>query len=128
MGPPVARGETEPHLKKNPGRRRGGECATLAEVMNATPASLLILWLCAAATAADTCGAAARSDESRLVLASAAVSMDQAVRMVEQRYHARVVKAETQSDGSRTLYVLRLLDDSGKVWTVRVDSTSGSVQ
>src|ERR1700732_2515026 len=96
--------------------------------MNATRARLLILWLCAAGTAAGTCAAAARPDESRLVMASAAVSMDQAVRMGEQRYHARVVQAETQSDGSRTLYVLRLLDESGKVWTVRVDSTSGSVQ
>jgi uncharacterized membrane protein YkoI len=56
------------------------------------------------------------------------MSMDQAVRMVEQRYHARVVKAETQLDEGRTLYVLRLLNDAGKVWTVRVDAASGSVE
>jgi uncharacterized membrane protein YkoI len=48
--------------------------------------------------------------------------------MVEGRYHARVVKAQTQHDESRTLYVLRLLNDAGKVWTVRVDAASGSVQ
>lgn len=58
----------------------------------------------------------------------AAISMDEAVRMVEKRYRARVVKAETQSDGGRTVYVLRLLDESGKVWTVRVDAASGAVQ
>ena len=56
------------------------------------------------------------------------MSMDQAVRMVEQRYHARVVKAETQLDEGRTLYVLRLLNDAGKVWTVRVDAASGAVE
>jgi uncharacterized membrane protein YkoI len=54
--------------------------------------------------------------------------MDQAVRMVEERYHARVVKAETEHGEGHTLYVLRLLNDAGKVWTVRVDAASGSVQ
>ncbi len=60
--------------------------------------------------------------------ASAALSIDQAVKMVEQRFHARVVKAETQRDNGRTVYVLRLLDDSGRVWTVRVDAAGGAVQ
>jgi uncharacterized membrane protein YkoI len=48
--------------------------------------------------------------------------------MVEQRFHARVVKTQTQQDNGHTVYVMRLLDDSGKVWTVRVDAASGSVQ
>jgi len=56
------------------------------------------------------------------------VSMDQAVRMVEERYHARVVKAQTEQEEGRTRYVLRLLNDAGKVWTVRVDAADGSVQ
>jgi len=56
------------------------------------------------------------------------VSMEQAVRMVEQRYRARVVKAESRKDNGRTTYVLKLLDDSGKVWTVHVDAASGAVQ
>ncbi len=60
--------------------------------------------------------------------AAAAFSMDQAVKMVEQRFHARVVKAEAQQDSGRTVYVLRLLSDSGKVWTVRVDASNGAVQ
>ena len=59
---------------------------------------------------------------------SRTVSMDQAVKMVERRFHARVVKAETQRDNGRTLYVLRLLSDSGRVWTVRVDAADGAVQ
>jgi len=55
------------------------------------------------------------------------LSMEQAVKQVESRYHARVVKAETHRDGASTTYVLRLLNDSGKVWTVHVDAASGAV-
>lgn len=57
----------------------------------------------------------------------ASVSMDEAVKMVEQRFRARVVKAETQRDGERTVYILRLLNDSGRVWTVHVDAASGMI-
>ena len=62
-----------------------------------------------------------------LALTAAGMSMDQAVKMTEKRYHARVVKAETQKDGGRTVYVLRLLNESGHVWTVRVDAASGAL-
>ena len=58
----------------------------------------------------------------------AQISMDQAVKMAEQRYHARVVKAEAQENGPQTVYVLRLLNESGKVWTVHVDAASGAMQ
>jgi uncharacterized membrane protein YkoI len=57
----------------------------------------------------------------------AGLSMDQAVRNVEKHYHARVIKAQTQKDGGHTVYVLRLLNDSGKVRTVRVDALSGEM-
>jgi uncharacterized membrane protein YkoI len=60
--------------------------------------------------------------------AAANLSMDQAVKMVEKRFHARVVKAETQKDNGRTVYLLRLLNDAGHVWTVHVDAASGTVQ
>jgi hypothetical protein len=61
------------------------------------------------------------------VLATAGVSMDQAVKMAEQRYKARVVRAEAQHDGPRTVYVLKLLNEAGHVWTVRVDATNGAI-
>ena len=57
----------------------------------------------------------------------AGLSMDQAVRRVEQQYHARVVKAESQQANGHTVYTLRLLNDSGKVWTVHVDAASGAL-
>ena len=62
-----------------------------------------------------------------LVLTAASLSMDQAVRLAEQRFHARVVKAETERENGHTVYVLRLLSDAGRVWTVRVDAASGAL-
>ncbi|HET9389659.1 MAG TPA: PepSY domain-containing protein [Steroidobacteraceae bacterium] len=60
-------------------------------------------------------------------LPARAMSMDQAVKMAEQRFKARVVRAEAQQNEGRTVYVLRMLNDSGRVWTVRVDASSGTV-
>ena len=53
--------------------------------------------------------------------------MEQAVKMAEQRYKAKVVRAETQENDGRTVYVLRMLNESGRVWTVRVDASNGAV-
>jgi uncharacterized membrane protein YkoI len=100
-------------------------------VIRARPTALLACLLSAAAAAGAalvTVAAATHPDAAPLAMPRGNVSMDQAVRMVEERYHARVVKAETQHDAGHTLYVLRLLNDEGKVWTVRVDAASGSVQ
>lgn len=60
-------------------------------------------------------------------VAAASVSMEQAVKLAEQRYKAKVVRAETQSTDGRTVYVLRMLNESGHVWIVRVDASSGAV-
>ncbi len=94
--------------------------------MNGWRAALLILWL--PVVGARAAPAAPVEPVGRTVATRAGLSMDQAVKMVEQRFHARVVKAEAQKDDGRTVYVLRLLNDSGKVWTVRVDASDGSVQ
>lgn len=59
--------------------------------------------------------------------APAGVTMDQAVKSVEQRFHSRVIKAQAEKDAGRTVYVLRLLNESGQVRTVRVDASSGVV-
>jgi uncharacterized membrane protein YkoI len=59
--------------------------------------------------------------------ATSDISLDQAVKMAEQKFKARVVRAESQQVDGHTVYVLRLLNDSGRVWTVRVDAASGTV-
>lgn len=83
--------------------------------MNAWRTALLILCLSLAA------GGGASATAAR------EMSMEQAVKVVERQFHARVVKAETRRSGERTTYVLKLLNDSGQVWTVQVDATSGAV-
>jgi uncharacterized membrane protein YkoI len=62
-----------------------------------------------------------------IVLTSATMSMDQAVKMAEQHFHARVVKAEAERENGHMVYVLRLLNEAGRVWTVRVDAASGAL-
>ena len=69
----------------------------------------------------------AAEPSAKVVAAAAGVSMDQAVKMAEQRYKAKVVRAESQRDGVRTVYVLKMLNEAGHVWTVRVDASSGVV-
>jgi uncharacterized membrane protein YkoI len=58
---------------------------------------------------------------------AARLSMDQAVRLAERRYRARVVRAETRTQGDRTIYLLRMLDAAGRVFSVEVDAASGTI-
>jgi uncharacterized membrane protein YkoI len=71
--------------------------------------------------------APSRGSVDRIILADGGMSLDQAVSMVERRFKARVVRTEVRNEGNRKVYVLRLLNDEGRVWTVRVDAASGSV-
>lgn len=69
-----------------------------------------------------------RADEERRSVAlSSTISLEEAVKMAEQRFKARVVRAEAQHDGGNTIYVLRMLNESGHVWVVRVDASNGAV-
>jgi uncharacterized membrane protein YkoI len=56
---------------------------------------------------------------------SGGMSLDEAVRMVESRYRARAVKAETVNSGGRRVHEIRLLNAEGRVWKVRVDAETG---
>jgi Peptidase propeptide and YPEB domain len=86
------------------------------------PLAFLLGPMCALALAPTSASAAPAA------AATAAMTMDQAVKMAEKRFHARVVKAETQKEAGSTTYVLRLLNDTGHVWTVKVDAANGSVK
>lgn len=60
--------------------------------------------------------------------ASHGLSLDQAVALVERRFHARVLRADRHAQDGHTVYVLRLLNDrSGRVWSVRVDAATGAI-
>jgi uncharacterized membrane protein YkoI len=57
------------------------------------------------------------------------MSLDQAVDVAQRRFRARVVRADTIDADGRRVYVLRLLsNEDGRVWSVRVDAATGSMQ
>jgi len=101
----------------------------LIAVVNCKPAAFLVSCLVALSSGAEPLRAARPgADHARTLAVGSAISMEEAVRIVEQRFHARVVKAQAQNANGRTVYVLKLLDDSGRVWTVHVDAANGSLQ
>lgn len=53
------------------------------------------------------------------------ISLDEAVSRAERQYKARVVRTDVQDEDGRKVYVLKLLRDDGRVFTVRVDAQSG---
>lgn len=57
----------------------------------------------------------------------AAITLDQAIEMAERRFHARVVRAGVEESAGQRTYVLRLINEQGRVWTVRVDAQSGQI-
>jgi hypothetical protein len=56
------------------------------------------------------------------------ISLDEAVRMAEAQYRARVVRTDVQDEDGRTVYVLKLLSDGGRVITVRIDAATGRMR
>lgn len=77
------------------------------------------------AGAAQSSAPQAPSEGHPPVATPPAMSLDRAVAVAEQHFKARVVRAtEDDVDGHR-VYVLRLLSDEGRVWTVRVDAQTG---
>jgi uncharacterized membrane protein YkoI len=60
--------------------------------------------------------------------ASGGISLDEAVDLAQRRFNARVVRADVSEADGRRVYVLRLLSENGRVWTVRVDAQSGAIQ
>ena len=89
--------------------------------------ALLLAGPGAAGAASDRPSAPPDTQEpTQVALNAPSVSMDQAVKLAEQRFHARVVKAGTEQDNGHTVYVLRLLNEAGRVWTVRVDAANGA--
>jgi uncharacterized membrane protein YkoI len=88
---------------------------------------LLALAACSAHAGHHGAATNGAAPAGRIIVADSGMSLDQAVSMVEKRFKARVVRTETRKEGDRKIYVLRLLNDAGRVWTVRVDAASGSV-
>lgn len=56
-----------------------------------------------------------------------ALTLDQAIEVAEKRFRARVVRAGVEESNGQRIYVLRLVSEQGRVWTVRVDAQTGAV-
>lgn len=56
------------------------------------------------------------------------VSLNEAVSRAESQYNARVVRTDVVDEDGRKVYVLKLLSENGRVFTVRVDASSGRMR
>ena len=56
------------------------------------------------------------------------ISLDEAVSRAESQYHARVVRTDVVDEDGRKVYVLKLLSDNGRVFTVRFDANTGRMR
>jgi len=65
------------------------------------------------------------AEHGELPLAQAGVTLDQAIETAQRRYKARVVRADVSESNGRRVYVLRLLSEEGRVWTIKVDAETG---
>ena len=89
--------------------------------------ALLLAGLAAVAGAAES-GSGAFADAAASVhVRYGQLTLDQAIEMAERRFHARVVRAGVEEANGQRIFVLRLLSEQGRVWTVRVDAQSGSI-
>ncbi len=56
------------------------------------------------------------------------ISLDEAVSRAEAQHRARVVRTDVQDEDGRKVYVLKLLSEDGRVFTVRIDAATGRMR
>jgi uncharacterized membrane protein YkoI len=61
------------------------------------------------------------------VQSAGAVSREQAVALVQQRFNARVLRVNVIDEGGHRVYVVQILSDGTKVSFVRVDASTGAI-
>jgi uncharacterized membrane protein YkoI len=88
---------------------------------------LVVLPLIAAAPSANAQDLIDRRQRREYRIQPSGMSLDQAVEMVQRRYRAKAVRAETVRNGDRLEHRIRLLSADGKVRNVSVDAESGAM-
>lgn len=78
--------------------------------------------------AVDTSGSAQPERTVAVAEAHDGITLDEAVSRAERQYHARVVRTDVQDEDGRKVYVLKLLSDDGRVFTVRIDAATGRMR
>ncbi len=97
-------------------------------VLNLMPVLAALALGAGTVAAASGDGAAARPSATDRRLDGAPLTLDDAVELVKRRFDARVVRAEEAREGDELIYRIRLLAADGRVFTVRVNARSGSVE
>jgi hypothetical protein len=98
------------------------------------PATLLVLGLAPLSLAHGTPGVEARGGANfveaphAFVSQAEGISLDEAVSRAQQQYRARVVRTDVQDEDGRKVYVLKMLSDDGRVFTVRIDAATGRMR
>lgn len=81
-----------------------------------------------AITDPDPSGAVMVERASSVEVRHDGISLDEAVSRAESQYHARVVRTDVVDEDGRKVYVLKLLSDGGRVFTVRIDAATGRMR
>ena len=110
-----------------------GQAFKLAPVMRTlryAPAVLLLVGFAPASHAyglpgSDQAGSARAERNAVLVEVRDGISLDEAVSRAERQYNARVVRTDVQDEDGRKVYVLKMLSEDGRVFTVRIDAATG---
>jgi hypothetical protein len=117
-----------------------GQAVRLRPVMKKVRQGLLPVLLALAplgyAAASPTAAAPARFESGSNVAGRAPVyaafrdgiSLDEAVARAERQYRARVVRTDVVDEDGRKVYVLKLLSEDGRVFTVRIDAATGRMR
>ena len=96
------------------------------------PVSLMLIGFAPLGLAASLPGqlAAGSNSPDRGVFAMVhdGVSLDEAVSRAERQYRARVVRTDVQDEDGRKVYVLKMLSEDGRVFTVRIDAATGRMR
>lgn len=102
----------------------------MRKLRNAIAPAVLSGLLLSGAAFARTAGSAATDPQLRGVLAMVhdGISLDEAVSRAEKQYKARVVRTDVQDEDGRKVYVLKLLSEDGRVFTVRIDAATGRMR
>ncbi len=107
--------------------RTGRRAAPLTVLLAISVLAPIGCWAGGGGSAGGRGGFGATERDAR-ALAERRISMDEAVDLAQRRYNARVVRAEVAERDGRRVYVLRLLSEDGRVFNVRVDAATGSIQ
>ena len=107
-----------------------GHATTLSPVMNKLREGMVpvVLLVVGFSSGIQASGSALPEPTVAIAAARDGISLDEAVSRAERQYRARVVRTDVQDEDGRKVYVLKLLSEDGRVFTVRIDAATGRMR